>query len=135
MSIISKEEEIQEELASVYELLLSKKDLIQAELTYYREDFNKACNRHIDSGFQSDIDWIEANNNHHFKFIEYDTYCQMIEIMNDFKDLYGKFPEHKEMFDTLQETMLEFARNEKYELAAITKIWVDKINSATLENI
>lgn len=51
-------------------------------------------------------------------------------IVNDFKDLNGKFPEYSEMHLTLEQIMLKLANQEKYELAAIIKLWVDRINKA-----
>lgn len=132
MPIISKEEEIQDELASVYDLMLDKKEIIKTELVICRKSFDIACNNHIDSGFLTEKDWVAANNSHYLKFIEYEVYCHIIEIINDFKDLHGKFPEYTEMYLTLEHIMLDFAYTEKYELAAIIKHWLDKINKAIL---
>ena len=68
-----------------------------------------------------------TNKIYHTKFIEYDTHCHIIDIVNDFKDVYGYFPEYGEMYDTLYRTMLQFANEENYECAAFVKIWVDQI--------
>lgn len=130
MPIISKEDEVQINLASVYHILLEEKDRIKTELTAFRMDFNNACNSHINNGFCYDDDWLVSKNNHHKKFIEYDIYCQITEIVNDYKDLHGKFPDYEEMYYTLHQIMIQFAGNEKYELAAILKPWVDNIHKA-----
>lgn len=126
MSLISKEEEIQEELTAVYTLLLNKKDKIQNELSYYSSDFKRREKLPFDHSWAAGC--------LHCKLVELDMYCQIIEIIDDFKDLYGNFPEYQEMLHTLNQTMLEFAEDEKYELAAITKLWVDQIKIATLES-
>jgi hypothetical protein len=52
-----------------------------------------------------------------------------VEIINDFQDLYGHFPEYGEMYSTLHQIMLRFAAVEEYELASIMKRWVDRINA------
>lgn len=132
MSIISKEAEIQEELATIFELIIHEKESIKVELTCYRNEFDMACNNFINDGFANEDDWISARKQHQLKFTEYETYCHIIEIVSDFRDIQGKFPDYKEMHFTLQQIMIEFARLEKYELAAITKRWVDKINEAIL---
>lgn len=130
MSIISKEEEIQENLASVYDILLNHKETIKIELISVREYFDEVCDKHIASGFTSENNWIGAKQQHKSKFIEYEIYCQIFEVINDFKDHHGHFPEYHEMYQTLYHIMIQFANNEKYELAAIIKLWVDKINKA-----
>lgn len=129
MPIISKEEEIQEELNVVYTLLLDKKEIVRTELQRIRKNFDDACDNYINSGFPSENTWEDVNNSHHTKFIEYEIYCQLVEIINDFKDLHGQFPDYIEMGHTLEQIMLKLAKHEKYELAAIMKLWVDKINN------
>lgn len=133
MTLIFKDAEIQEELSNMYDLLVSKTDIIRQELACYRENFCDACDKFIADGFTSDQDWISANNNHHQKFIEYDTHCHLVDIVNDFKDLYGQFPEYLDMYATLENLMIHLANEEKYEAAAIIKLWVDKIKTAIVE--
>lgn len=135
MALISKETELQEELTAVYELLLIKKERVKEELIISRKDFNRACDLHIRNGFKCDKDWISADISHQHKFIEYEMYCHIIEILNDFRDIYGQFPEYLEMYSTLNHIMIQLADEEKYELAAITKLWVDKLDEAIQEHI
>ncbi len=134
MALISKEAELQERLSAIFENLLIKKDSVKEELAHTRKDFNTACDLHIKSGFQSEQDWINANICHQHKFVEYEIYCHMIEILNDFKDIYGQFPEYLQMHQTLSQIMIQLAQEEKYELAAIAKLWVDKIESTIQEH-
>ena len=84
MPIISKEDEVQENLASLYQTFLDKKEKIKTELTVYRNDFDKACNTHITNGFCDEDDWLISKNNHHKKFVEYEIYCQVTEVINDY---------------------------------------------------
>lgn len=127
MAIISKETEVQEELLTIYDLLLQKRSSIQKELKKLRLTFEKQCDLVIYNGYIEDKSPILTNKIYHNKFIEYDTHCHIIDIINDFKDIYGYFPEYEEMYNTLQQTMLQFADKENYECAAYIKIWVDRI--------
>ncbi|MBE8723204.1 hypothetical protein [Sphingobacterium pedocola] len=128
MAIISTEAEIQERLSAVYEELINAKDLIRHELIESRLNYDKACDKHIQTGFRCEYEWIDAEISHQENFIKYDIYCHLLEIVNDFRDLYGQFPEYHQMYVTLNLIMLQLAREEKYELAAILKNWVDRIN-------
>jgi len=134
MPIISKELQIQEELARIYELLINRQKLIKEELNTSRLNFNSICDRHMQDGFLCDYDVHHANNSHQVKFVEYDIYCHIIEIINDYMDIHGQFPEYREMFDTLEHIMLQLAGEEKYELAGILKVWVDRIKNAIRES-
>lgn len=133
MALIPKETELQEGLTIIFEDLLLKKEQVRKELLRTRKDFNSACDTHIKSGFKSEQDWIDANLCHQLKFIEYEMYCHITEVLSDFKDIYGQFPEYLEMYQTLSHIMIHLANEEKYELAAITKFWVDKIDSTIQE--
>jgi hypothetical protein len=130
MPLITKEEEIQEELSSVYDLLLDKKEMVRLELEFIEKNFNKACSSHNTKIITHDNIQDDVQKKHQLKLIEYEIYCQIIDIVNDFKDLNGKFPEYSEMHLTLEQIMLKLANQEKYELAAIIKLWVDRINKA-----
>lgn len=133
MAIISKEAEVQEELICIYDLLLQKRASIQKELKTIRLTFEKQCNLVILNGYVEDKSPILTNKIYHKKFLEYDTHCHIIDIINDFKDVYGYFPEYEEMYYTLQQTMLQFADIESYERAAFVKIWVDRIRHIILQ--
>ncbi len=128
MAIISRNSEIQEELSKMYDLLLSERSKIQKELAFSRIIYKNICEKHITNSFNYEKEWLKADKCHYNKFIEYDMYCHLIEIINDFKDHYGYFPEYHEMYWTLHQVMLQFANEEKYEIAGIVKIWVDRIH-------
>lgn len=134
MAIITKEAEIQEKLSVVYEDLINKKNHIQLELTRSRINYKNACDRHIATGFACECEWMSAENLHRIKFIEYDIYCHLLEIVTDFRDLYGDFPDYQQMCSTLNLIMLQFAKVEEYELAGILKNWVDRINLIITES-
>lgn len=129
MSIVSQEEVIQDELIQIHQLLLKKKELIKAELTFLKSDFDRTYNGFINIDV-SEEELISSKTKHQHKLYEYDFYSHIIDIINDFKDIYGQFPEYREMQETLEQTMRQLANNEKYELAAILKPWVDKITTA-----
>ena len=135
MAIISKEAEVQEELITIYELLLHKRSTIHDELKSIRKRFENQCDTFLFNGYNDEKSPIITNKIYHRKFIEYDTHCHIIDIINDFKDVYGYFPEYYEMFKTLQQTMLQFADNEDYECAAFVKKWVDQIQPIIKQNI
>lgn len=135
MALISKETELQEELTTVYDLLQIRKEGVKKELVRSRKEFNIACDLHINNCFTYEETWLDANINHHTKFIEYEMYCHLSDILDDFRDIYGHFPEYVEMHQTLKQIMITLAEVEKYELAAITKLWVDKINIIIQEHV
>lgn len=127
MAIISKSTEVQEELNVLYDSLLDRRSFLQNELKALREKFNKECDTYISSGYDAAKVPTIYNKLHHQKFVEYDMYCYIIDIVNDFRDIYGNFPEYVEMYDTLYSSMIQFADEEYYECAAIVKIWVDRL--------
>lgn len=134
MALIPKETELQEGLMAIFDTLLLKKGYVKSELVHMREEFNIACDEHIQNGFKSDQGWMKANICHQHKFMEYEMYCHLIDIVNDFKDIYGQFPDYLEMYQTLNQLMIQLAEEEKYELAAIIKLWVDKIEDIIQEH-
>lgn len=129
MAIISRNWEIQEELSEVYNSLILEKNKIQKELVISRFVYKSICEKHISDGFNQEQEWLKADRSHYVKYLEYDMYCHIVEIINDFQDLYGHFPEYDEMYTTLHQIMIRFAEEEEYELASIMKHWVDKIRT------
>lgn len=134
MPIISKEHQIQEELSRIYESIILQQNRIKEELNNSRSYFDSICDKHIQEGFVLDMDVNHAKRSHQTKFVEYDIYCHIIEVINDYMDINGQFPEYKDMFFTLEDIMLQLAHEEKYELAGILKKWVDEIKNAILSN-
>lgn len=128
MAIISKQAELQEELTFVYEELLDKQLIIEKELKLLRKSFNNSdetitINLNTKNNFS-----FYTNKTFEDKLLEYDITCHIIDIINDFKDIYGYFPEYKQMYNTLYETMLQLADKENYECAFFLKLWVDRIH-------
>jgi hypothetical protein len=109
--------------------LILEKNKIQKELVISRFVYKSICEKHINEGFNHEQEWLKADRVHYVKYLEYDMYCHIVEIINDFQDLYGHFPEYGEMYSTLHQIMLRFAAVEEYELASIMKRWVDRINA------
>ncbi len=134
MPIISQEEVIQEELNAIYELIINKRELVKAELTFLRSNFDRVCSHTPIYDFGNDTDWSNSNEQLHLKLNEYEFYLHLTEIMNDFKDVNERFPEYYEMFVTLDQMMLQLAKKEQYEQAAILKPWVDRIKTVILKN-
>ena len=127
MAIISRKWEIQEELSEMYDSLISEKDKVKKELVISRFIYKTICEKHINDDYNHEQEWLQADRTHYDKYLEYDMYCHIVEIIHDFRDLYGHFPEYDEMYATLHQIMIRFAEKEEYELAAIMKRWVDQI--------
>lgn len=127
MATISRKWEIQEELSEMYNSLISEKNKVKRELEISRFIYKKICEKHINDNYTHEQEWLQADRTHHGKYLEYDMYCHIVEIIQDYRDLYGQFPEYTEMYTTLYQIMIRFAEAEKYELAAIMKRWVDRI--------
>lgn len=134
MPIISQEEAIQEELNAIYELIINKKELVKAELTFLRSNFDRECSQTTIYDISNGTNWLSSNEQIPLKLNEYEFYLHITEIMNDFKDENERFPEYYEMFTTLDQMMLQLAKKEQYEQAAILKPWVDKIKMVILKN-
>ncbi|WP_293915051.1 MULTISPECIES: hypothetical protein [unclassified Sphingobacterium] len=129
MSIISKETEIQERLSSVYDALKSTKEQLRNELSVLRERYEDACLHHIESGFQKEQVWIQESDNHHRKYLEYDIHNFLLDIISDYRDLDGYFPEYSLMVNNIEELMFAYVNEEKYEVAAILKQWLTRFQT------
>lgn len=130
MSLISKEAEIQERLATIFDKLIFQKEEIRKELMLTRTNYQQVCDRHILSGFRAEFEWIQASDNHQSKFIEYDIHCYLIDILTDYRSVEGIFPEYLDMLQNLENIMLKYAAEERYEVAAILKNWLDKLTES-----
>ena len=127
MPIISKEHQIQEQLAKIYEDIVYRHASIKTDLKDNKITINTFCHKGLQNNFISDKNTFRANQ---IQFIEYDIYSHIIEIINDYMDINGQFPEYRDMYNTLESIMLQLANEEKYELAGILKRWVDEIKNA-----
>ncbi len=130
MPIISKEHQIQEQLARIYESLVISQDSIKNELNENKVALYSFCGQPIQENFKCDKIPSYTKNLHQIKFIKYDVYSHIIDIINDYMDINGQFPEYNDMYSTLENIMLQLADEEKYELAGILKKWVDEIKNA-----
>lgn len=130
MTLISKEIEIQEKIATVFESIIHQKELIRIQLRNTRDTYDAICDKHINSGFKTESEWLEASNMHQNKFLEYDTYCCLIDILSDYRSIEGIFPEYLDMVNNLKNIMLKYADEERYEVAAILKNWIEKLDDS-----
>ncbi|MEJ5056377.1 hypothetical protein [Sphingobacterium sp. MYb382] len=128
MTMISKETAIQEKLSALFDELLSKKENIRVQLMETRNTYQQICEKHILSGYRLEGEWLEVSDFHQNKFVEYDMHCYLIDILSDYRNIEGFFPEYQDMMDTLDMLMLRFAGEERYELAAIIKAWLVRFN-------
>lgn len=127
MTIISREVEIQDKLSTIFEELINQKESVRHELVQSRQTYKQVCDKHIMSGFSSELEWIEATQHHQKKFLEYDTHCYLIDIISDYRDIEGFFPEYIDMLANLETIMFKFASDERYEVSAIIKLWLNKL--------
>lgn len=132
MPIVSKETEIQQRLNNVYDALQSTREKLREELLLFRSRYENACLDHIKSGFRKEKSWIKESNNHHQKYLEYDIHIYLIDIISDYRDLHGHFPEHTLMLDNIEQLMFAFAEEEKYEEAAVLNRWLKQFELANL---
>ncbi|MFD2969745.1 hypothetical protein [Sphingobacterium bambusae] len=127
MTIISREIEIQEKLSTIFDELIDQKEHIRHQLAQSRQVYKQVCDQHILSGFASESEWLEATQLHQEKFIEYDAHCYLLDILTDYRDIEGYFPEYIDMLANLEAIMLKFAQEERYEVSAIIKQWLNKL--------
>lgn len=130
MTLISKEIEIQDKISTVFEALINQKERIRRQLRKTRHSYDAICDKHIHSGFKTEAEWLEASNKHYIKYQEYDTYCCLTEIITDYRSVEGIFPEYLDMLQNLENIMLKYAAEERYEVAAILKNWLDKLTES-----
>lgn len=134
MPIISKEHQIQEQLAKIYEDLVFRQACIKTILNENKVIYNTFCEPILQNNLRCVKNSSPTQHIHQIQFIEYDIYCHIIEIINDYMDINGQFPEYQDMYNTLENIMLQLAYEEKYELAGILKKWVDQIKNAIQMN-
>ncbi len=127
MTIISREIEIQEKLSTIFDELIDQKEHIRHQLVRSRQVYKQVCDQHILSGFSSENEWLEATQQHQQKFLEYDAHCYLLDILADYRDIEGYFPEYIDMLANLEAVMLKFAQEERYEVSAIIKQWLNKL--------
>lgn len=130
MTLISKEIEIQDKISAVFEALINQKELIRIQLRTTRNSYAAICDKHIHSGFKTEAEWLEISNQHQNKFLEYDTYCCLTDIITDYRSIEGIFPEYQDMLRNLESIMLKYAAEERYEVAAILKNWIDRLKES-----
>lgn len=128
MALISRNLEIQEGLSIIYDSILKERNRTQKELVLSRLVYKNLCEKHILNDYDFERQYLKAEKCHFNKFMEYDLYCLIVDILNDFRDLQGYFPEYEQMHITLNDLMLSLANEEKYELAAAIKTWIQKIH-------
>ncbi|KGE13670.1 hypothetical protein [Sphingobacterium deserti] len=127
MTIISREVEIQDKLSTIFEELMDQKELIRDELVQSRQSYKQICDKHIFSGFSSELEWMDATEHHEQKFREYDVHCYLIDVLSDYRDIEGCFPEYIDMLANVENIMIKFANEEQYEISAIIKLWLNKL--------
>lgn len=130
MNIVSKEVEIQDRISTVYENLISEQKSIYEALSQ-----NKGYNRmktdlHVFATFHSDPEWESIETVGEESFVEHDIYCYLVDIIEDYRDIGGDFPEYLDMIAHLEQVMLKFALQENYEVSAIIKRWLQKFIDA-----
>ncbi|GHE23084.1 hypothetical protein [Sphingobacterium griseoflavum] len=127
MTIIPREIEIQEKLSTIFDELVDQKEHIRCQLARSRQLYKQVCDEHIFSGFSTEVAWLEATQQHQQKFLEYDAHCYILDILTDYRNMEGYFPEYIDMLANLENIMLRFAREERYEVSAIIKPWLQKL--------
>lgn len=131
MSSTWKEYTIQDHLNTIYDQLIYENDKLKKELYITRVYYNNICNSHITSGFQQETKWMKATQKHQHKFLEYDTYCFLIDLISNYRNIDGTFSAYQDMLLAIEENMLIFAREEQYEVSAILKEWLIKFSIST----
>jgi len=127
MTIISREVEIQDKLSTIFDELVGQKELIRHQLVQSRQSYKQICDKHIFSGFSSELEWMDASAHHEQKFREYDVHCYLIDVLSDYRDIEGCFPEYIDMLANVENIMIKFANEEQYEISAIIKLWLSKL--------
>lgn len=127
MPLISKHKEVQLHLSSMYDSLQDRIEHMKKELQTHRFDYEQACHRHIESGFQFEQAWLRADRNYQNKFREFETHCILSDMLSEYRDEEGNFIHLSEITLTLDSLLLSFIQQEAYEVCAIIKMWKDHI--------
>ncbi len=127
MNIISKEVEIQHRISTVYDNLITEKESIYEAFLRTEEYHQMVPDDHVLAVFFSEGHWEDVQNGHQQKFVEYDIYCYLVDIVSDYRDIEGYFPEYLDMIANLEQVMLKFAQQENYEVSAIIKRWLQRL--------
>jgi len=130
MTIISKEVEIQDKISAIYDKLTSQKESIYQESVQIQEQQDTPLSKHLRLGNLYKSDSVDVLQTGGRKLIEYDIYCYLVDIVTDYRDIEGYFPEYLDMIANLEQVMLKFAQQENYEVAAIIKYWLQNFINA-----
>lgn len=123
MPFISKERDVQHQLACMYDNLERNVENMKKELKSHRNWYEDACHMHIKSGFQLEKLWLKADENYQNKFREFETHCFLLDVFSDFRDEEGNFLHLHEFFLTLDSLIDRFTQQEAYEICAILLKW------------
>ncbi|MBP3942660.1 hypothetical protein J5U18_03625 [Sphingobacteriaceae bacterium WQ 2009] len=131
MSLISREEEVQERMLKVIDALKKEIELLRVDLVQCCEQFNEVCNQHIESGYAETEKLTLISDKHQQKFNEFEITNKLLEITADYTDLQGHIPEYQDLITQLENMMLSYAKLEEYEVAAVIKKWLFSMEDAT----
>ncbi|WP_312136728.1 hypothetical protein [Sphingobacterium sp.] len=123
MPLISQHKEVQLHLSHMYDSLQDSVEKMKEELQTRRNQYEQACHKHIESGFQFENLWLNADRNYQRKFREFETHCVLLDILSDYRDEEGNFIHISEITLTLESLLHSFEQQEAYEVCAIIKKW------------
>ncbi len=127
MPLISQHKEVQLHLSNMYDSLQDSVEKMKQELKTRRSQYELACHKHIESGFQFEHLWLHADRSYQSKFQEFETHCVLLDILGDYRDEEGNFIHISEIILTLETLLRSFERQEAYEVCVIIKKWQEHI--------
>ena len=129
MPIISKQGELQLQLANLYENLQVNVQLKKTELSELRAWYNKACEMHIESGFLLENLWKHAERRYQRLFLDFDAHCLILEVISEYRNEEGNFTHLSDMHWTLNLWLERLKAEEAYEGCALIKHWREHLDA------
>lgn len=130
MAIISRNMETQERIISTFEELQSAIHGLKSQIVEFEMLFNRACNRHIASGFKKEWLLDRISSRHAIVLTRHDSLQLIRETVSAYRDYDGFFLDHQQLLHGIELLMLNHAEEEEYEIAAIIKKWYEKFADA-----
>lgn len=81
---------------------------------------------HVNSNFNNHEELVEKRDKWEETVLQFNVHNILLKLVAEYRDLFGYFPEYKEMMTEFQELINAAVAKEEFEIAIILKKWKDK---------
>lgn len=84
---------------------------------------------HVYSNYEKHEELQRAKSNWEKACTEHRVHARLYQFFQEYRDLYGYFPQYPEMLDQLDDLLRYAVEHEEFEIAAILEKWRSKLTS------